>query len=119
MAGRNPPANTPRLYAQDGAGYDAIVHTHYYLGDCNWLITEYDPDEDLAFGWVRLNGDRQNAELGYVSLAELRQFRAAIALNGDRIPNAIAVELDEHWTPCTLTQGIARIDAKDARSSGI
>ena len=107
---KNPPADTPPLYAQDGNGYDAIVHARYFLAGSEWLITEYDPDEDLAFGWVRLGGDCQNAELGYISLAELRQLRVAITVNGHRIPDAVAVELDEHWTLCTLTEGIARLD---------
>jgi hypothetical protein len=108
---KNPPATTPPLYAQDGNGYDAIVYAHYFLGGSDWLITEYDPNEDIAFGWVCLNRDRDNAELGYVYVAELRQFRAPIRLTARRVVN-VPVELDENWTPCTLNEGIAQLDAQ-------
>ncbi len=42
-----PPATTPALYAQDGKGDEAIVHAHYFIGGCDWLVTEYDQGERL------------------------------------------------------------------------
>lgn len=110
---KRPPATTPALYAQDGKGYDATVYAHYFLGGNDWLVTEYDPKEDIAFGWACLNGDRQNAELGYVSLAELESVRMR-AMVGD-IPVPFPVEYDEHWQPMTLTEAIAELDRRQGR----
>lgn len=109
MAGglQRPPADTAPLYGQDGKGYEATVHAHYFLGGSDWFVTEYRPEEDLAFGWVCLNGDRQNAELGYVSLAELEAVRGSISINGRRVDSVLPVEYDEHWQPKPLRQAIA------------
>lgn len=115
---KNPPADAPPLYAQDGKGYDATVYAHYFLGSSDWLVTEYDPNEGVAFGWTCMGGDRQNAELGYISIAELREVRAPVKINGTLIPDALPVEYDEHWQPCTITEAIARLDASQGRGDG-
>ena len=119
-----PPKETPRLYAQDGKGYGATVHAHYFLGDNDWLVTEYDPGEDLAFGWACLGGDRDNAELGYVSIAELAAVAAPMRLHDvttgqvTTVPGAIRVEQDEDWEPCTITEAIALLDQRQGRDGG-
>lgn len=100
-----PPASTPPLYAQDGKGYEAVVHAHYFVGSHDWLVTEYDPEEDRAFGWACLGGDRQNAELGYVFLAELDGVIAT-----PRGP--VMVDLEKPWTPRPLREAIALLDAR-------
>ena len=65
----------PDLYSQDGLGDKAIVHLVVKLqGGFCWLLTEYDKN-DLFFGFVCLN-DIQNAELGYISKAELEELGA-------------------------------------------
>lgn len=103
-----PPAATPPLYSQDGEGYRATVHAHYFIGGCDWLITEYDPDSQIAFGWACL-GDRQNAELGYVSIAELEAV-------GPIIGQSVGlVDYDEHWSPVPLTEAIAALDKRSGR----
>lgn len=81
----------PKTYDQDGAGDNAIVHLHYFLGPHDWYITEKDmlPEQNQAFGWAILNGDTQNAELGYISIVEL---------------TSLGVLLDLHWTPKTLRE---------------
>ena len=38
-----------------------------------WYITYYDPNTKLAYGWVSL-GDREKAEWGTISIAELRDI---------------------------------------------
>lgn len=115
MALRRPPPTTPKLYAQDGEGYGATVHAHYFVGSCDWLVTEYDPAEDVAFGWACL-GDRQNAELGYVNLGELEAIRAPAQVRGPTGQGVLihlAVEYDEHWTPgLTLSQAVELLDAR-------
>ena len=80
----------PKTYEQDGLGDQAIASLHYFLGGCDWYITEKDaeaPDslgQHQAFGWADLGG---GGELGYISLVEL-------LANG--------AELDFHFRPCTI-----------------
>lgn len=77
----------PVTYAQDGLGDDAVVHLHYFFGDCDWWITEKDMDGgvDQAFGMVDLG---YGPELGYISISEL------VSMKG--------MDLDLHWEPVTL-----------------
>jgi len=61
---------------------------------CTWLLTELDPDEDIAFGLCDLGIGFP--ELGYVSLTELQQVRGKIGL---------PIERDLHFTASqTLSQ---------------
>lgn len=104
---RRPPKATPALYAQDGKGMDATVHAHYFGGSNDWWVTEYDPEQDLAFGFACIGGDTQNAELGYVSLAELETLRYPVRVTGGvngtlRLP----IEHDNHWTRVTLREAL-------------
>ena len=89
-------ANMPETYAQDGMGNQAVAYLHYFNGSGDWYITEKDSDpvnesgghdgQIQAFGLADLG---YGAELGYISIAELIE-------NG--------VELDLHFTPCTLAK---------------
>jgi len=83
----------PKTYDQVGKGNDAAASLHYFVGGCDWWITERDagaaddtPDQfqSQAFGLADLG---YGAELGYISLPE-------ILANG--------AELDLHFTPATL-----------------
>lgn len=47
-----------------------------------WLLTELDPDDDLAFGLCDLG--LGYPEIGYVSLDELRHLRGALGLPVER-----------------------------------
>jgi hypothetical protein len=77
----------PRLYAQDGKGEEAIVYLHYFVGGCDWFISEIPAigEDDEAFGLCRIS----EQELGYVYIPE-------ITLNG--------AELDLHWEPKTFAK---------------
>jgi hypothetical protein len=114
------PTGAPPLYSQDGKGYDAVVHAHYFIGSCDWLVTEYNPHDDLAFGWACL-GDRDNAELGYVSLAEMMSIRIPLVIEDDRRGLRLymgdqTVERDEHWPEgLTLNEAIALLDGRQGR----
>ena len=79
----------PPLYGQEKEGKNAIIHAHYFLGDSDWYITEFD-GIDLMFGYVILNGDLQMSELGYISLKDLLTVKN--------------VELDFHWDKITLAE---------------
>lgn len=89
----------PKTYEQDGKGDDAVAHLHYFLGGNDWFITEKDMDGGVqqAFGYAILNGDDEMAECGYISISELVRH---------------GVELDLHFTPCSLRE----IKAKRAES---
>lgn len=84
----------PHSYQTDGQGKNAIAHLHYFLGGCNWYITEKDMGCDTdeikgvqhqAFGLADLG--MGYPELGYISIDE-------IIKNGG--------EFDLHWTPKAL-----------------
>jgi hypothetical protein len=86
----------PKTYDTDGQGDEAIVHLHYYHGaDSDWFITEKDVEDGVsqATSFGILNGDLQNAELGYVCITELVDAH---------------VELDLRWEPKTLREIKAR-----------
>ena len=92
--------NMPVSRETDGQGMGAIVCLHYFSPSSDWWITERDmgSEEDespgtqhQAFGYACLNGDTQNAELGYISIQELIENR---------------VEIDLYWTPKPLKEVI-------------
>ena len=81
----------PVTYQQDGMGDQAIVHLHYFYGNCNWYITEKDMEGDgtiQAFGMADLG---YGPECGYISIQEL-------------IESDIPIELDLHWQPKTRAE---------------
>ena len=69
----------------------ALVKLFNPCGVGSWYLAEYDPEEREAFGLC----DIQEAELGYVSMAELVSYRGAYGL---------PIERDLHWTPRPLSQ---------------
>jgi len=79
-------AEMPKVYQQDGKGDAAIVSLHYFTGGCDWYILEKDsePEQHQAFGFANIG---YGAELGYISIVELVENN---------------VELDLHFTPCTV-----------------
>lgn len=88
----------PESYETDGQGDKAVAFLHYFKNASDWYITERDkgdPNDEVqgeqlqAFGYAILNGDKQNAEAGYISIKELI---------------GLGVELDLYWTPKTLAE---------------
>jgi hypothetical protein len=87
---------TPKLYAQEGKGEEAMVHVKLFdpCGSWTWFITEFSetaPDgyKNLAFGLV--NG--HECEAGYIDLNELSTVRGRMG---------IGIEIDMHFKPQTL-----------------
>lgn len=81
----------PDLYATDGVPLeDKTVHERYFLGESSWLIFETDKETGEAFGFVILNGDGQNAEMGYIDI---------MALEGVETPNGVVIDRDLDWEP--------------------
>ena len=98
-------AGIPPLYAtEDIDTPDKGIHLHYFLGDLDWWVVEYDPVERLAFGYACL-GDPDMAEWGYVSLVELEGlFEEFGGLGIGVILPPLLVERDLHWTPRTASE---------------
>jgi hypothetical protein len=90
------------LYSQDGKGDAAIVHAKLFaLGSgATWYVTEYDPKTNEAFGYVT---GLQEDELGYISISELESLKYL-----GTVPR---VERDLDWTPCTLGEVKAKVNA--------
>ena len=82
---------TPKLYAQEAKGDEALVHVKLFdpTGSWTWFITEFDPAENTAFGLV--NG--HEAEVGYIDLNELANARGRMG---------IGIEIDMHFKPQPL-----------------
>jgi len=57
-------------------------------GAGTWYATEYDPKDEMFFGYVSIFGD-WNDEWGYFSLAELESFHGTLGLG---------IERDLYWT---------------------
>lgn len=94
---------------QTTADGGALAYLHYFTAGSDWWIVEKDagaPDDEpsergkqvQAYGYALLNGDRQNAESGYISIQELIE-------NG--------AELDLYWTPKPLGDVRAELRAYD------
>ena len=66
---------------------EKIIHMHFFIGGCDWYITEYDPVDKLFFGFANLNDD-QNAEWGYISLEEMKESNI----------KGFEVDRDLNWT---------------------
>lgn len=84
-------AAMPKTYEQGDKGDQATAHLHYFVGGCDWYITEKDVDGGVqqAYGYAIINGDDEMAECGYICIEEITRCGA---------------ELDLHFTPCTLAE---------------
>lgn len=92
----------PALYANDGKKAEEVkvpLKLFNPVGIGTWYITEYDPAEDLGFGWCDLG----TPELGYVSVAELRSVKLRFGLK---------IERDAHWDPNTTLAQVQKGEAK-------
>jgi len=85
-------AQIPRFYTQE-ENEDPLAIVKLFTPDSNWTwyVIEYDPDAQLAFGYVV--GLEQ--ELGYFSIRELMGIRGPLGLR---------IERDLHWSPRALSQ---------------
>ena len=83
--------NIPRLYATEQEA-DPLAVLKFFTpdGSWTWFLTEYDPEQRLAFGLV-IGHER---ELGYFSLNELEVLRG---------PLGLPVERDLHFQPKRLS----------------
>lgn len=92
----------PESYETDGLpNSEKICMLHYFHGQSDWYIIEKDKEKKQlqAFGFVVLNGDWMNAELGYISIDELKETGA--------------IELDFYFQPTPLSEIKAKSDLLD------
>ena len=61
----------PALYSQEHEK-DPMVHLKFFnpVGRGTWYLIEYDPEENLAFGYIDLG----HPELGYFSITEMEEI---------------------------------------------
>lgn len=89
----------PAMYSTENVPLrEKVIHMHFFIGGCDWYATEYDPKDELFFGFAILNNDLQNAEWGYFSLKELSELKVSF----------VEVDHDLHWTP-TQAQNVEKI----------
>lgn len=82
-------AKIPRLYETEHLPLEAkLIYLHFFIGGCDWYVAEYN-GEDLFWGYTILNGDRQNAEWGYISFIELKALKLKWL--------EVDCELEDYW----------------------
>lgn len=83
------------IYSQEKAEDKLVVMKLFNaFGAGTWYMTEYDPEDKQAFGYVTgLGGD----EWGYFSIEEL----ASLMLRGTSVPH---IEIDQHFKPTPFSQ---------------
>lgn len=92
--------NMPGLRETDGKK-DTRVQVKLFnpVGAGTWYITEYDPETKDAFGFANL-GDPQCAELGYIPIQELEEYRG---------PLGLGIERDIHFGNPLLSEVIEKV----------
>ena len=100
----------PRLYKQDGKGEQATVHAHLFgpLGD--FYLTEVNQAGTEAFGWSRLSGMADCAELGYISITELQDMLTKYTRRPSLLTVKYMIERDLYFTKDTLENIKKRYD---------
>lgn len=78
----------PRINETEGIPYKdlmCVIRLFNPIGKETWYVIEYDPEKELAFGFVDLGG---YPELGTFSLKELRELK---------LPFGLKIERDKNW----------------------
>ena len=108
-----PPKETPSLYQTDGEGKEAIVYAHYFIPGTrmNIFVTEYDPKEDLIFGWSIFD-NFDFGEFGYTSMKELDDLELNLQVNlfGQRFYFPYKCEIDLNWTKRPIKDVLANLE---------
>lgn len=106
--------SVPPLYGEsEKLGMMAPVKLHYFGGGSDWWITSLDKENDVAFGFVCLNGMTEFAELGFIRISELLSatFPIKIKLLGgkDSFEMRVGIELDLYWKERPLGEIIKEV----------
>ena len=80
----------PAFYSTESVPLkEKMIHIHFFIGGCDWYAAEYDPEQQLFFGFAILNNDYDMAEWGYFSLKELCELKIKF----------LEVDRDLHFRP--------------------
>ena len=84
---------------------EQTIHVHYFVGGCDWWVTNYDPATGMAFGYACL-GDPDNAEWGDFYLPELEEVSVRVNIRWTTGSGTlgIPVERDCYWTKVTAEE---------------
>lgn len=82
----------PKLYETENQK-NPVVYVKLFIDGWTWFITEISIDDDICFGYVI--SPFCNGELGYFSLAEIKEVKGSLG---------IGVERDLHFKPQLLSQ---------------
>ncbi|MBN1156542.1 DUF2958 domain-containing protein [Candidatus Woesearchaeota archaeon] len=83
-------AKLPAFYSTEEVPLkEKMIHMHFFIGGCDWYAAEYDPKQQLFFGFAILNNDYDMAEWGYFSLRELDELKVKF----------LEVDRDLYFTP--------------------
>ena len=100
----------PALYSTDRIPLkEKRIYMHFFLGGCDWYIAEYDPEEQIFFGFAILNNDYDMAEWGNISFKELCELRVSF----------LEVDRDLHFTPCKAIEVEKICEAQGWERKGI
>ena len=89
----------PQLYStEDKPLKEKVIYEHFFIGGCDWYVAEYDPEDQLFFGFAILNNDLEMAEWGYISFEELVALKISF----------LEVDRDLHFSP-TKAKNIDKI----------
>jgi hypothetical protein len=87
---------------------DIILHAHLFNGSWDWYVAGYDPDEDIAFGYV-MGLENEWGDF-WLREVETTRFSQPVSINGGptiRIPGPLT-ECDIHWKPISFAELQAR-----------
>lgn len=74
-------SKVPGLYTtEDIPLAEKNVYFHFFCGNSDWWILEYDPNDRLFFGTAKMF----EYELGYISFDEMRDVKALGVMEVDR-----------------------------------
>lgn len=109
------PKDDPSLYSTHGVAENAIVVAHYFLPGTNadWYVLQYDPEEDIIFGWAETIPGR--GELGSSSVTELQSVEIVIPIKVEGQISSVPsrVEFDQHWKPKPLSEEVGSVFERD------
>lgn len=104
------PQRAPGLYQTENLkDSQKLVCEHYFVGSADWFVIEYDPIDDICFGYARILKDC--GEFGYFSMKELDELvvKTPIKIGAIETSFQSVVERDEFWRPKAITQVIAEL----------
>jgi hypothetical protein len=111
----------PNLYQSDED--DPIAVVKLFLGDFTWYLTEYDPEQNVAFGFTARTCAPSLSEWGYIDIGELAAVTATVKVSradgtGKGMDFQQPVERDLWFEPTPMREISIYQEAKDTDRAG-